>query len=152
MNNRESIIWWPWKSKIFFEKIDWKKFSDKDINIIISDLAYKNKIIKCGDLPKIQINSIGKDKFYFSEEIAAMILKKLKENGERFLNQKIKKGVITTPAYFTRTQREAIKITGESVGLEIIKMINEPTAATLANGLKAKKDLMEYNEDDNFSR
>ena len=54
-------------------------------------------------MTKIQINSIGKDKFYFSEEIGAATLKRLKENGERFLNQKIKKGVITTPTYFTRT-------------------------------------------------
>ena len=74
-----------------------KKFSDKDFNIIISGLAYKNKIIKCGDRPKLKINSIGKDEFYFSEEIATLILKRLKENGERFINQKKKESLQLLP-------------------------------------------------------
>ena len=79
-----------------------------------------------------------------------MVLKRLKENAESHLGQNIKKVVITIPAYFTETQREATKIAGQGAGLEVIKIINEPTAAALAYGLGEKKDIKRSDDEDNF--
>ena len=79
-----------------------------------------------------------------------MVLKRLKENAESHLGQKIKKVVITIPAYFTETQREATKIAGQGAGLEVIKIINEPTAAALAYGLGEKNDIKRSDDEDNF--
>ena len=76
-----------------------------------------------------------------------MVLKRLKENAENSLGHEIKKAVITIPAYFTESQREATKIAAEGAGIEVIKIINEPTAAALAYGLKDKNDLMYAEED-----
>ena len=79
-----------------------------------------------------------------------MVLKRLKENSESFLSQKIKKVVITIPAYFTKVQREATKIAGEGAGLEVIKINNEPTAAALAHGIGERNDLQKSEEDVNI--
>ncbi len=69
------------------------------------------------------------------EEISAMILSKLKEDAEAYLNQKIEKAVITVPAYFSDSQRQATKDAGEIAGLEVLRIVNEPTASALAYGL-----------------
>ena len=80
-----------------------------------------------------------------------MILKRLKVNAESYLHRKIKKVVITTPAYFTEAQKEATKIAGKLADLEVIAMINEPTAAALAYGLKDRGDLiLEDDEEELF--
>ena len=76
-----------------------------------------------------------------------MVLKRLKENAEDSLGHSFKKAVITIPAYFTEAQREATKIAAEGAGIEVIKIINEPTAAALAYGLKDKNDLSYCEED-----
>lgn len=79
-----------------------------------------------------------------------MILKKLKENAEIYLGKEIRKVVITIPAYFTDAQREATKEACNLAGLDVIKIINEPTAAVLAYGLKDKNDLLNSDQDNNF--
>lgn len=146
------------KNKIFSDpekviysvkRIIGKKYDDPNFNKLIYNLAYKNKI-KPDKNNRPIINVDFKGQSYLPEEISAMILKRLKENAESYLNQKIKKVVITIPAYFTETQREATKIAGEGAGLEVIKIINEPTAAALAYGLGEKKDIKRSDDDDNF--
>ncbi|MFZ0640861.1 MAG: molecular chaperone DnaK [Candidatus Acidiferrales bacterium] len=79
-------------------------------------------------------------KSYSPPEISAMILQKLKSAAEDFLGEKVSKAVITVPAYFNDAQRQATKQAGEIAGLEVLRIINEPTAAALAYGLDKKKD------------
>jgi L1 cell adhesion molecule like protein len=80
------------------------------------------------------------EKEFTPEEISSYILKKLKEMAERELDKKLKKAVITVPAYFNNSQRESTKIAGELAGLEVLRIINEPTAAALAYGLNENND------------
>jgi molecular chaperone DnaK len=79
-------------------------------------------------------------KEYSPEQISAMILQKLKSAAEDFLGEKVQKAVITVPAYFNDSQRQATKQAGEIAGMEVVRIINEPTAAALAYGLDKKKD------------
>ncbi len=79
-------------------------------------------------------------KAYTPPELSAMILQKLKTAAEDFLGEKVSKAVITVPAYFNDSQRQATKQAGEVAGLEVLRIINEPTAAALAYGLDKKKD------------
>ena len=80
------------------------------------------------------------DKTYSPPEIAAMVLQKMKQSAEEYLSEPVKKAVITVPAYFNDSQRQATKDAGAIAGLEVMRIINEPTAASLAYGLDKKKN------------
>ena len=121
------------RNKIYaVKRIIGRNFDDREVQEDISKFSY---IVKNDDFnrPKIEVNSNG-IKTYSPEEISAKVLAKLKQSAESFLQQKIKKVVITVPAYFTERQKQATKNAGEIAGLEVIKIINEPTAASLAYG------------------
>ena len=118
------------KNKIYaIKRIIGRNFSDKEVQNDISNFTFS--VIKgSNDRPQIEAN----DKKFSPEEISAKVLSKLKKSAESFLNQKIKKVVITVPAYFTERQKQATINAGKIAGLNVIKIINEPTAASLAYG------------------
>lgn len=88
--------------------------------------------------PYIQVDFRGETKVFSPEEISAMILVKMKEIAEAFLNEKVTDAVITVPAYFNDSQRQATKDAGVIAGLNVLRVINEPTAAAIAYGLDKK--------------
>lgn len=111
-----------------------RKFSDKEVQKDHDIMPYE--IAKKGDGVVINMG----DKAYSPEEVSAMILSKLKADAEAFLGEKVTEAVITVPAYFNDSQRQATKDAGKIAGLEVKRIINEPTAAALAYGLDSKKE------------
>jgi len=111
-----------------------RKFSDKEVQKDHDIMPYE--ITKKGDGIVIKMA----DKNYSPEEVSAMILSKLKADAEAFLGEKVTEAVITVPAYFNDAQRQATKDAGKIAGLEVKRIINEPTAAALAYGLDSKKE------------
>ena len=101
----------------------------------IKQVPYKVEKASNGD---VRIAAEGKQ--YSPPEIAAMVLQKLKQSAEDYLGSKVEKAVITVPAYFNDAQRQATKDAGKVAGLEVLRIVNEPTAAALAYGLDKKKD------------
>lgn len=111
-----------------------RKFSDPILQQDI--LHYSFKVDKDNqDKPQICVEYMNEQKRYYPEEISAMILSKMKETAETFLGQQVKDAVITVPAYFNDTQRQATKEAGTIAGLNVIRIINEPTSACIAYGL-----------------
>jgi molecular chaperone DnaK len=99
------------------------------------EVPFKLKTAPNGD---VRVETREKD--YSPPEISAMVLRKLKEDAESYLGEKITSAVITVPAYFNDSQRQATKDAGKIAGLEVLRIINEPTAASLAYGLDKKKE------------
>lgn len=111
-----------------------RKFGDKEVQKDHDIMPYN--IVQKGDGVAVAMG----DKEYTPEEVSAMILSKLKADAEAFLGEKVTEAVITVPAYFDDSQRQATKDAGKIAGLEVKRIINEPTAAALAYGLESKKD------------
>ena len=106
-----------------------RNFNDKEVQRDLKLMGYD--IVKSGNGVKVKMG----DKEYSPEEISAMILGKLKTDAESFLGGPVTDAVITVPAYFDDSQRQATKDAGKIAGLEVKRIINEPTAAALAYGL-----------------
>jgi molecular chaperone DnaK len=109
-----------------------KRFMGKKYDDLTKDtLNVPYKVVKSGNLPRVEI----KGKKYTPQEISAMTLQKMKKTAEEYLGIEVKEAVITVPAYFNDAERQATKEAGEIAGLEVKRIINEPTAAALAYGL-----------------
>ena len=114
-----------------------RKFDDPTVK---RDMAHwPFKVISDASKPKIQVEYKGELKTFNPEEISAMVLIKMKETAEAYLGHSVKDAVITVPAYFNDSQRQATKDAGVIAGLNVQRIINEPTAAAIAYGLNNKK-------------
>ncbi|GLT94902.1 hypothetical protein SLE2022_126140 [Rubroshorea leprosula] len=122
-----------------------RNFGDPEVQSIIKFLPYK--VIKKDGKPYIEVEVKGEIKVFSPEEISAMVLTKMKETAEAYLGRKIKDAVITVPAYFNDAQRQATKDAGTIAGLNVVRIINEPTAAAVSYGLDKKgeeKNILVY--------
>ena len=111
-----------------------RKYSDPTIQSDLKHWPFK-VISKNGDKPFFEVTYMGEKKHFAPEEISAMVLTKMKDVAEAYLGQSVERAVITVPAYFNDSQRQATKDAGVIAGLKVERIINEPTAAALAYGL-----------------
>jgi len=103
------------------------------------------KVLNSGGKPRLQVEYKNEEKTFTPEEVSSMVLVKMKETAEAYLGQPVTEAVITVPAYFNDSQRQATKDAGVISGLQVLRIINEPTAAAIAYGLDKKKGAKEAN-------
>lgn len=120
-----------------------RKFDDQTVQADMKHWPFK--VVNVGSKPKIEVEYKGEMKQFFPEEISSMVLTKMKETAEAFLGATVNDAVITVPAYFNDSQRQATKDAGTICGLNVMRVINEPTAAAIAYGLDKKGDGIEKN-------
>ena len=116
-----------------------RKFSDKKVQDDMKDWSYE-VVAGPGDKPMINVESHGEKKTFSPEEISSMVLTKMKDIAESFMGKTVKDAVVTVPAYFNDSQRQATKDAAAIAGLNCLRIINEPTAAAIAYGLDKNKD------------
>jgi heat shock 70kDa protein 1/2/6/8 len=112
-----------------------RKFADPQIQSDMKHWPFRVVEDSSSGKPKIEVVAKGETKQFTAEEISAMVLTKMKQTAESFLGATVKDAVITVPAYFNDSQRQATKDAGLIAGLNVLRIINEPTAAALAYGL-----------------
>jgi len=116
-----------------------RKFREPSVQKDMKLLPFK--IVDKGGKPQITVKVLGKEKTMGPEEVSAMILTKMKETAEAYLGKDVRHAVITVPAYFGDAQRQSTKDAGAIAGLEVLRIINEPTAAAIAYGLDKKTEM-----------
>ncbi|KAI9794637.1 MAG: ATPase with role in protein import into the ER [Peltula sp. TS41687] len=114
-----------------------RKFSDKDVQKDLKHFPFK--VFQKDDKPLIKVEVAGSQKTFTPEEISAMVLGKMREIAESYLGKKVTNAVVTVPAYFNDNQRQATKDAGIISGLNVLRIVNEPTAAAIAYGLDKTK-------------
>nr|AQP31364.1 heat shock protein 70-4 [Nilaparvata lugens] len=120
-----------------------RRFGDPTVKKDIESWPFK--VIDDAGQPKIEVDYLGEKKTFSAQEISSMVLLKMKEIAETKLGKKVEKAVITVPAYFNDNQRQATKDAGAIAGLNVLRIINEPTAAAIAYGLGSGKSDKERN-------
>lgn len=120
-----------------------RRFDDETVKKDIQTWPFK--VIDQGGSPFVEVDYMGETKRFSPQEISSMVLVKMKEVAETKLGKKVEKAVVTVPAYFNDNQRQATKDAGAIAGLNVLRIINEPTAAAIAYGLGAGKSEKERN-------
>ena len=115
-----------------------RKFNDPEVQTDVKHFPFK--VVDKGGKPNIEVEYKGETKVFTPEEISSMILGKMKETAEGYLGTTVKDAVVTVPAYFNDSQRQATKDAGLIAGLNVMRIINEPTAAAIAYGLDKKSE------------
>merc|ERR1712156_720449 len=125
----------PQRTIYVVKRLIGRKFDDKEVQRDVKWLPYK--VVSKAGKPYVSVEMSGSqgEKQLSPEEVSAMVLTKMKEVAENYLGQEVKYAVITVPAYFNDSQRQATKDAGAIAGLEVLRVINEPTAAALSYGL-----------------
>jgi heat shock protein 5 len=113
-----------------------RKFADKDVQADIKHFPFS--VVNKDGKPTVNVEVAGAEKNFTPEEISAMVLGKMKETAEAYLGKKVTHAVVTVPAYFNDNQRQATKDAGIIAGLNVLRVVNEPTAAAIAYGLDKK--------------
>ncbi|VDN32476.1 unnamed protein product [Dibothriocephalus latus] len=126
----------PTNSVFDAKRLIGRKFDDPTVQLDMKHWPFH--VINVGGKPKIQVECKGETKTFFPEEISSMVLLKMKETAEAFLGRPVTDAVVTVPAYFNDGQRQATKDAGTISGLNVLRIINEPTAAAIAYGLDKK--------------
>ncbi|KAI3807862.1 hypothetical protein L1987_23798 [Smallanthus sonchifolius] len=129
----------PTRTVYDVKRIMGSRFSDIRLHKDIESWPFK-VIEGCSDMPMIVLEHMGANKEFSPEEISSMILKNLKEAAEAYLGTTVRDAVITVPAYFSDKQRQATKDAGTLAGLNVMRLINEPTTAAIAYGLDKSAD------------
>ena len=122
-----------------------RKFEDREVQEDIKLWPFKVVKDPKSDRPQVVITYQKQEKKFFAEEISAMVLQKLKKTAEDFLGKDVKDAIVTVPAYFNDSQRQATKDAGTISGLNVLRIINEPTAAAIAYGLDKQANKKEEN-------
>jgi len=122
-----------------------RKFEDREVQEDIKLWPFKVVKDPKSDRPQVCITYQKQEKKFFAEEISAMVLQKLKQTANDFLGKEVKDAIVTVPAYFNDSQRQATKDAGTISGLNVLRIINEPTAAAIAYGLDKQADKKEEN-------
>merc|ERR1719515_20621 len=120
-----------------------RKFTDSSVQTDMK--LWPFKVVERGGKPKLMVEYKAEEKEFNPEEISSMVLTKMKETAEGYLGGKVTNAVVTVPAYFNDSQRQATKDAGVIAGLNVLRIINEPTAAAIAYGLDKKKGSAECN-------
>jgi len=120
-----------------------RKFEDSTVQADLKHWPFE--VVNAGGLPKLKVEYKNEEKTFTPEEISSMVLTKMKETAEAYLGHDVKDAVVTVPAYFNDSQRQATKDAGVISGLNVLRIINEPTAAAIAYGLDKKKGASECN-------
>ncbi|KAG8829041.1 70-kilodalton heat shock protein [Serendipita sp. 399] len=121
-----------------FKRLIGRKYNDKEVQSDAKHWPFKVVPGK-DDRPFVQVDNGGKKQTFSPEELSSMVLTKMKQTAEQYLNKSVSHAVVTVPAYFNDAQRQATKDAGQIAGLEVLRVINEPTAAALAYGLDRAK-------------
>ena len=117
-----------------------RKYEDREVQEDIKLWPFKVVRDDKSDRPQIVVKFKGEEKKFFAEEISAMVLQKLKQTASDYLGKEVKDAIVTVPAYFNDSQRQATKDAGTISGLNVLRIINEPTAAAIAYGLDKNYD------------
>ncbi|OAA70290.1 glucose-regulated protein [Cordyceps fumosorosea ARSEF 2679] len=123
----------PFNTIFDVKRLIGRKFNEKDVQSDMKHFPYK--VISKDGKPNVQVEVNGQKKQFTPEEVSAMILGKMKEVAESYLGKKVTHAVVTVPAYFNDNQRQATKDAGVIAGLNVLRIVNEPTAAAIAYGL-----------------
>merc|ERR1712179_519390 len=110
-----------------------REFTDKAVQADMKVFPFK--IVEKNNKPHVKVDTAQGEKTFAAEEISAMVLSKMKETAEAYLGKKVTHAVVTVPAYFNDAQRQATKDAGVIAGLNVMRIINEPTAAAIAYGM-----------------
>ena len=130
---RRQAVMFPKETVSFIKRFVGEKYDD----VLDEVKRAQYKVVKGpNDTVRVDING----KLYSPEELSAMILQKMKKTAEDYLGEEVKDAIITCPAYYNDSQRQAVKNAGEIAGLNVMRVINEPTAASLAYGINTDKD------------
>ncbi|KAH8918891.1 heat shock cognate 70 [Atractiella rhizophila] len=127
----------PYNTVFDAKRLIGRKFAEPEVQADMKHWPFK-VVAKAGDKPVIKVEYKGEEKEFTPEEISSMVLMKMKETAEAYLGKAVKDAVVTVPAYFNDSQRQATKDAGAISGLNVLRIINEPTAAAIAYGLDKK--------------